>query len=182
MLDPEPLDQVTKTNRNPAIPLMSSELQSRWGVALDDFTGLNQLPFLFNSGRNSGVGMVYHQPTSNPELTSKKKNQPKKNLCYQISMKNNLVFREIDLKQVLWTLCTQVTKWTNSWWVQGAWILISCRILSKTSDLPGLKVIYKREGILWHSVSFISAPLLTQCATSHQRLASSAGQLQRLRK
>lgn len=94
------------------MPLMSSELQSRQEVASDDFTGLNQHLSLFNSGRNPGAGTLYHQPTPNPELTSEK-NQPKKNLCYQIPMKNNLVFREINLKQVLWTLCTKVTKRTN---------------------------------------------------------------------
>lgn len=115
MLDSEPLDQVTKTSRNPAMPLMSSELQSRQEVASDDFTGLNQHLSLFNSGRNPGADTLYHQPTSNPELTSKKKkkNQPKKNLCYQIPMKNNLIFREINLKHVLWILCTRVTKRTN---------------------------------------------------------------------
>lgn len=73
MLDSEPLDQVTKTSRNPAMPLMSSELQSRQEVASDDFTGLNQHLSLFNSGRNPGADTLYHQPTSNPELTSKKK-------------------------------------------------------------------------------------------------------------
>lgn len=119
-----------------AINVIRATVQARSGLGW--LRRLESAPFLFNSGRNPGVGTGYHQPTSNPKLTSKKKkNQPKKNLCYQIPTKNNLVFREINLKQVLWTLCTQVSKQTNSRWVQGAWILVSHRILSKTSDLPG---------------------------------------------